>query len=147
MIRPSGWKMMALTLSLIIPLLGWVDISGNTINPEYVNRIKDGQTTKNEIMLLFGEPQEVNRTPAGLIFTYKSYKDATLPAFAKEREINPQSTVPFYLDQDKTVKKVPVKKKSKVLHSTLIIRFKADDYTVAGHTYTVCDSNRKTPPK
>ncbi|MFP3868073.1 MAG: hypothetical protein ACLFUU_07915 [Desulfobacteraceae bacterium] len=142
--QPSGWKMAALTLGLIIPLLAWVDVSGNTINPDYVARIKDGQTTKNEIMLLFGEPQEVNRTPAGLILTYKSYKDATLPAFDKERKVNPQSTVPFFLDKDKTIKKLPEKKESKILHSTLVIRFKADDYTVADHTYTVCDSQENS---
>ncbi|MDD3580229.1 MAG: hypothetical protein PHW74_04300 [Desulfobacca sp.] len=145
--RRFGWRTLALILGLSIPLLAWVDISGNTINPDYVARIKDGQTTKNEIMLLFGEPQEVQRTQMGLVFTYQSYRDATMPAFTKEREINEQSTVPFFLDDKKTVKKVPVKKKGKILHSTLTVRFKPDDYTVDQHTYKVHDAKEKISVK
>lgn len=132
-------KMVGLILLVLIPLIGWTDISGNTINPFYVERIKNGQTTKNEIMLLFGEPQEVDRTDQGVIFTYHSYKDATLTSFVKEREINPQSTVPFFLDDKKTVRRVPVKKKNKILHSTLIVRFQPRSDVVASHRYIVHD--------
>ena len=70
-------------LGLMVLLLAWRDVSGNTINPRYVERIKDGQTTKNEIMLMFGEPQEIKRTENGVVFTYKSFKDA--PAFLISR--------------------------------------------------------------
>jgi len=145
--RPYGCQTLALILGLSISVLAWVDISGNTINPEYVARIKDGKTTKNEIMLLFGEPQEVQRTQTGLVFTYHSYRDATMPAFSKEREINEQSTVPFFLDDNKTIKKVPVKKKGKILHSTLTIRFKPDNYTVEQHNYKVHDAKGKISAK
>jgi len=74
-------------------LLGWRDVTGNTINPNYVKRIKNGQTTKNEITLLFGEPQEIKRTEHGVVFTYKSYKDAPagLPYRPEQRQPSPQS--------------------------------------------------------
>ena len=66
----------AALLGLMLLLLGWRDITGNTINPHYVERIKDGHTTKNEITVMFGEPQEIKRTENVIIFTYKSFKDA-----------------------------------------------------------------------
>ena len=54
---------------LLLPgLLGaWKVISGETINPHHVERIKDGQTTKHEILLYFGEPQEIDRSPEGRV--------------------------------------------------------------------------------
>lgn len=65
-----------LLLIAVMLLSAWQDITGNTINPRYVERIKNGQTTKNEIMILFGEPQQVNRTTDGVVFVYRSYRDA-----------------------------------------------------------------------
>jgi hypothetical protein len=126
-----------LLLGLMLLLLAWRDVTGNTINPRYVERIKDGQTTKNEITVMFGEPQEIKRTENGVVFTYKSFKDApTLPYDPGKRQPNPQSTQLYVIDEDKTVKKAETKTEGKILKSTLIIYFKPDGQTVVGHEYT-----------
>lgn len=127
-----------LLLALVLCLLGWRDITGNTINPRYVERIKDGQTTKNEIMLMFGEPKEIKRTPNGLVYTYYSYKDApALPYDPTKRQPNPQSNTPFLIDDDKRLRKPQEKKEGKIVRSTLTIYFKPDGQTVGGHEYQV----------
>ncbi|AEB09987.1 hypothetical protein [Desulfobacca acetoxidans] len=127
-----------LLLIAVMLLSAWQDITGNTINPRYVERIKNGQTTKNEIMILFGEPQQVNRTTDGVVFVYRSYRDA--PVLRKrdpnDRDINPQSTVPFVLDENKQIKKAPSKTEGKILRSTLVITFKPDSQVVSTHEYT-----------
>lgn len=126
-----------LVLSLMLLVLAWRDVSGNTINPRYVERIKDGQTTKNEIMLLFGEPKEIKRAENGVVYTYKSFKDApALPYDPSKREPNPQSDKPFLLDDDNKIKMVQEKTEGKILKSTLIIYFKPDGQTVSRHEYT-----------
>ncbi len=121
--------------AVLLCLGGWSDVSGNTINPRYVERIKDGQTSKHEILALFGDPQAVERTPQGVVFRYASYKDAEPMGMKQERHIDEQSSTPFFLDPDKKVQKVPTKKGSKILGSTLVIWFKADGETVDGHEY------------
>jgi hypothetical protein len=124
-------------LGLKLLVLGWRDVSGNTINPSYVERIKDGQTTKNEIMLMFGEPKDVKRTENGVVFTYKSFKDApALPYNPDKRQPSPQSDKLFLVDEDNKIKKVEEKTEGKILKSTLIIYFKPDGQTVSGHEYT-----------
>lgn len=135
--RPGAARLGTLLGILLLPLIlgAWQDITGNTINPRYVERIKDGQTSKHEILLLFGDPKEVERTPDGLVFKYASYKDAPPDVSTREREPNPQSQSPFFLDEDKRVKKVPEKKEGKILRSTLLIRFKPDGETVLIHEY------------
>ena len=126
-----------LLLGLMLLLLAWRDVSGNTINPSYVERIKDGQTTKNEIMVMFGDPKEVKRSENGVVFTYKSFKDApALPYDPDKRQPNPQSDKPFLLDEDNKIKRVQEKTEGKILRSTLIIYFKPDGQTVSGHEYT-----------
>jgi hypothetical protein len=136
---PVNRLALVLAVLLLAVLLGaWRDLTGNTINPRYVERLKDGQTTIHEIKLWFGEPQEVERTAEGAIFKYFSYKDAgSLPSKA-ERE--PQVTSehlshPFMIDKDKTIKRVPVKKDGKILRSTLTIRFKPNGETMMSHEY------------
>ncbi len=124
-------------LGMMLLLLAWRDVTGNTINPRYVERIKDGQTTKNEIMLMFGEPQEVKRTENGVVFSYKSFKDAPALRYDPDkRQISSQSDKPFLVDEDKKVKVVQEKKEGQILKSTLIIYFKPDGQTVSGHEYT-----------
>ena len=117
---------------------GWKQI-GETINPRYVERIKNGQTTKHEIILYFGEPQEVERTPEGPVFKYFSYKDASSKPYKPEdRQPNmPHENVsnPFFLDEDKNIKMVHKQKPGKVLRRSLIVRFKADGETVLSHEY------------
>ncbi len=137
--RDRRWRRLALILGiLLLPgLLGaWRIMSGETIDPRHVQRIIDGQTTKNEIMLLFGEPQEIDRSPEGLIYTYKSFKDApAMPYRPEDRKIEQQSDQLYLLDENKTIRKATIKKEGKILRSTLLIRFKPDGQTVMSHEY------------
>jgi len=133
------WRRAALVLMvLLLPgLLGaWRIVSGDTIDPRHVERIKDGKTTKNEILLLFGDPQEIDRTSEGVTYTYKSFKDApAMPYRPEKRQISPQSDQLFVLDDKKNIKKPPLKTEGKILKSTLLIRFKPDGETVLSHEY------------
>lgn len=133
------WRRTALVLLvLLLPgLLGaWRIVSGEIIDPRHVERIKDGTTTKNEILTLFGDPQEINRTADGITYLYKSFKDApAMPYKHFEREISPQSDQLYVVDDKKQVKKPTVKTEGKILRSTLLIRFKADGQTVMSHEY------------
>jgi hypothetical protein len=127
-----------LLLGLILSLSAWRDVTGNTINPRYIERIKDGQTTKNEITLMFGEPQEIKRTENSVIFTYKSFKDAPagLPYRPEKRQPSPQSDQLFIVDENKQIKKPETKTEGKIPRSTLVVYFKPDGQTVTGHEYT-----------
>jgi hypothetical protein len=137
--RGRGWRRIALVfLILMLPgLLGaWRIVSGETIDPRHVARIKDGQTTKHEILTLFGDPQEIDRTPEGMTYTYKSFKDApATPYKPSERKISPQSDQIYLLDENKQIKKPTVKTEGKILRSTLLILFKPDGQTVMSHEY------------
>jgi hypothetical protein len=134
------WRRIASVLMiLLLPgLLGaWKIISGDTIDPRHVARIQDGKTTKNEILVLFGDPQEIDRSPEGVAYTYKNFKDApAMPYKPEERKIAPQSDQIYLLpDDDKKIKKPPIKTEGKILKSTLLIRFKPDGQTVMSHEY------------
>ncbi|MFZ5448115.1 MAG: hypothetical protein ACOZFS_05705 [Thermodesulfobacteriota bacterium] len=135
----QGWRRIALVLMiLLLPgLLGaWRIVSGETIDPRHVERIKDGKTTKHEILTLFGDPQEIDRTPDGVTYTYKSFKDApAMPYKHHERQINTQSDQLYVIDENKQVKKAPLKTEGKILKSTLVIQFKRDGETVLSHEY------------
>ena len=128
-----------LMVLLVLPLImggSWRDMTGRTINPRMVERIQDGKTSKHEILLYFGEPQETHRTPEGKVFIYKSFKDApAMPYRHENRKPNPQSESLMVIDENKQVKKAPLKTKGKILHSTLTIRFKPDGQTVMSHEY------------
>jgi hypothetical protein len=134
-----GWRRTALVLMvLLLPgLLGaWRIVSGDTIDPRHVARIKDGKTTKVEILTLFGDPQEINRTPEGVTYLYKSFKDApAMPYRPENRKINPQSDQLYVIDDQKHIKKPPLKTEGKILKSTLLIRFKPDGETVMSHEF------------
>jgi hypothetical protein len=133
------WRRIASVLMiLLLPGLlgGWRVVSGETIDRRHVERIQDGKTTKNEILLLFGDPQEIDRTPDGVSYNYKSFKDApAMPYRPEDRKINPQSDQPFVINEDKQVKKAPLKTEGKILRSTLLIRFKPDGQAVMSHEY------------
>jgi hypothetical protein len=146
--RPRLWQQAPLVLAvLLLPALLWgrpevraqtVEVVGETIKPRLVERIKNGQTTKNEIILYFGEPQEVERTPEGTVFKYFSYKDAPPTVAKPERDpvmANENISNPFFLDENKNIKRVQEKKAGKVLRRSLIVRFKADGETVLSHEY------------
>jgi hypothetical protein len=133
------WSRLTLVLMIMLlpGLLGaWRIMSGDTIDARHVSRIKDGKTTKQEILLLFGDPQEIDRTPEGVVYLYKSFKDApALPYDPAKRKINPQSDQPLVLDDNKQIKKAPLKTEGKILKSTLLLRFKPDGETVMSHEY------------
>jgi hypothetical protein len=133
------WRRIASVLMiLLLPgLLGaWKIISGDSIDPRHVERIKNGKTTKNEILVLFGDPQEIDRTPEGVTYTYKSFKDApAMPYKPEDRKIAPQSDQLFLLDDNKQIKKPTIKTKGKILRSSLLIRFSPDGQTVMSHEY------------
>ena len=140
--RPSArlrWRRItAVLMILLLPgLLGaWKIISGDTIDPRHVERIQDGKTTKNEILLLFGDPQDIDRTPEGVTYTYKNFKDApAMPYRPEDRKIAPQSDQLYLIDDNKQIKKATVKTEGKILKSTLLIRFKPDGQTVMSHEY------------
>lgn len=126
-------------LVLFIPLLlgwSWKDASGDTINPSFVQRIQDGKTTKQEILLYFGDPKETERTSEGVVYKYFSYKDAeALPYQPSLREPQEQSTSLYLLEDKQIKKKAPPKTGGKVLRSTLEIRFKPGSDTVMSHEY------------
>ena len=128
----------AVLMILMLPgLLGaWRVVSGESIDRRHVERIQDGKTTKNEILLLFGDPQEIDRAPEGVAYTYKSFKDApAMPYRPENRKINPQSDQLLVITEDKQIKKAPLKTEGKILKSTLLIRFKPDGQTVMSHEY------------
>jgi hypothetical protein len=133
------WRRIASVLMiLLLPgLLGaWRVVSGESIDRRHVERIQDGKTTKNEILLLFGDPQEINRTPEGITYTFKSFKDGpAMPYRPEDRKINPQSDQKFVINEEKQIKKAPLKTEGKILRSTLLIRFKPDGQTVMSHEY------------
>ena len=135
----QGWRKIGLVLLvLLLPgLLGaWRIMSGDTIDPRNVQRIKDGKTTKMEVMTLFGEPQDVNRDGDGLIYIYKSFKDAPATPYKPwERKINPQSDKLMVIDANKQIKEAPLKTKGKILKSTLTVRFKPGTNTVMSHEF------------
>ncbi len=135
-LRPGAFLFVLLLLPLIMGS-SWKDMTGKTINPRYVERIQNGKTTKHEILLYFGDPQETQRTPDGPVWVYKSFKDApAMPYKHEKRDINPQSDqLMFVRDEDKKIKKAPLKTEGKILHSTLTVRFKADGETVMSHEY------------
>jgi hypothetical protein len=130
------WAPVLLVLSIPV-LLGWSwkDASGYTINPNNVQRLQDGKTTKQEVFLLFGDPKEIERTSEGLVYKYFSYKDApALPYRPELRQPNPQSTSEYLVEGSK-LKKPEVKSEGKILRSSLVIRFKPDNETVMSHEY------------
>ena len=131
-------RIASVLMILLLPgLLGaWRIVSGESIDRRHVERIQDGKTTKNEILLLFGDPQEINRAPEGVIYTFKSFKDApAMPYRPENRKINPQSDQKFVIHPDKQITTAPLKTEGKILRSTLVIRFKPDGQTVMSHEY------------
>jgi hypothetical protein len=133
------WRRLALVLLILLlpELLGaWRVVSGDTIDPRHVQRIKDGKTTKQEILLLFGDPQDVQRDADGVTYIYKNFKDApAMPYRPEDRKINPQSDKLMVIDDTKHIKKAPLKTKGTILRSTLAVRFKPDGRTVMSHEF------------
>ncbi len=138
-------KALALLLALVVlpVLLGAWREGGKGINPNHVARIKNGQTTKHEILVMFGDPQEVDRSAEGVVFTYKSFVDEPPPpAKSIYKEPEEQSRTPYFLDEDKKIRQKTVKKEGKILKSSLVVRFKAGSDTVLSHEYKEFDGKK-----
>jgi len=132
------WRrsLMLVFVFLLPVLLGaWQAGGKGIINSKYVSRIKNGQTTKHEIRLWFGDPLEVKRTPEGVVYTYRGFADAPQEVGPKGKEPNPQSFTPYFLDEDKKIRRADRKKEPTALKSTLIIRFTPDGEKVMSHEY------------
>lgn len=131
-----GRKAALILLFFIFSLLlgAWKITTGHAINPKYVERIKDGQTKRHEILTLFGDPEEINRTPEGLVYIYQSFRNKeTLPG-QNQKESKPVLDAPYY-GEDRSKKKSTPKDSDKEVSSMLIIRFDRDGETVRSHDY------------
>jgi len=141
--HPAVWgrgRLIPILLVLALPLLlgAWKDVSGNTINPNYVKRIQKGKTTKNEILLYFGDPKEISKTDLGPVYKYVSYKDAppdVLPYKHDKRRIQEHSDSLYVIDDQKRIRKPTVKKEGKIIRSTLTVQFQKDGETVMTYEY------------
>lgn len=112
----------------------WKIITDRDINPNYVERIKDGQTKKHEILTLFGDPEEINRTPEGLVYTYKSFRNKkTLPSRQEKGPKFAQDSM--YHKENFNEKKSTPTSSAKEPESVLTIRFDKDGETVRSHHY------------
>ena len=144
--KPQLWQRLAACgclLFLALSFGAWRISNREGINPNYVARIQNGKTTKHEILLWFGDPQDVDRSPEGMVFKYVSYKDApALPSKDIYKVPEPQSTTPFFLDEEKKVKRVTPKTKGEIVESTLTVRFKPDGNTVLSHEYREIDAKK-----
>ncbi|MBM4283681.1 MAG: hypothetical protein FJ128_00310 [Deltaproteobacteria bacterium] len=142
-ISARRWLALVAAAVVLPGLAGAWREAGKGINPNYVARIKNGQTKKHEILLLFGEPQAVERTAEGVMFTYKHFVDQpTLPPKSIYKEPSGQSQTPYFLDDDKKVRLKTTKKEGTILKSTLVVRFHPGGETVMSHEYREFDGKK-----
>jgi len=132
-------KLFLLPVILAMPFfLGAWSISMNRgINTNYVDRIEDGKTKKSEILTLFGDPQEIKRTPEGVTFVYKAFttKESSRKS-PKEAGMSSSASVDTPYSLEETLKKKtkgegPVQEVS----STLTVFFGRDGDTVQSHEF------------
>lgn len=134
---------MPLLMLAVLLAAGWRQLTGDQLDPRLVARIKNGQTTKNEILLWFGEPQEIRKTDACLIYIYRTYVDTpALPYKPDKREVNPQSYTPFLIDEDKHVVPRKEKREGRILRRQLTIYLQPNTQVVSGHEYQEFQNKR-----
>lgn len=132
--RARGVALVLVVLTLPLFLGAWKIVMSHDINPAYVERIQDGKTKKHEILTLFGDPEEIDRTPEGIVYIYKSFRDKeTLPKRGRTVKSTPQDSPYFTEDwqKNKSARKVS----DKEVASMLIIHFDRDGETVRSHEY------------
>lgn len=127
------WAVLAI---LALPLLlgAWKGAAGRGINPSYVERIQDGKTKKPEILTWFGDPQEVKRTPEGVVYIYQTFRTKQDLPKKEKREIKRAAETPFQLEENLKIKPKREDPTQEVATS-LIIRFQPDGETVQTHQY------------
>lgn len=130
--RQAALVLLVFTLPLFLG--AWKIIRGRDINPAYVERIQDGKTKKHEILTLFGDPDEIDRTPEGTVYIYQSFRDKeTLPKKGRQALGTVQDSP--YFNEDWLKNKASRKPPGKELVSMLVIRFGRDGETVQNHDY------------
>lgn len=134
-----GRKTALVLLVLAVPFFlgAWKIVMGREINPAYVDRIKDGKTPKHEILTLFGDPDEIDRTPEAVVYTYKTYREKkVLPKRERKVKSAPQDSPYFREDWLKEKKEREAKQEgTKELDRRLIIRFDPKGLTVQSHDF------------
>uniref|UniRef100_A0A7V4LCD4 Outer membrane protein assembly factor BamE n=1 Tax=Desulfobacca acetoxidans TaxID=60893 RepID=A0A7V4LCD4_9BACT len=133
----SGLLRLGLLLGLVLGGGAWKELGGANFNPRYIDRIINGQTKKHEVLTLFGDPQEVQRSPDGLVFIYKNFKAAEPEGkpqiYKKPQE---QSLTPYPVGDEGRQMAAPAPKNPiRVLKSSLTIRFKPDGETVQSYEF------------
>jgi hypothetical protein len=132
--RGRGFWAVVAVLALPLLLGAWKGAAGQGINPSHVEHIQDGKTKKPEILTWFGDPQEVKRSPEGVVYIYQSFRPKQGLPRKETREIKQPANTPFELEENLKIK--PKKAgPNKELDSSLIIRFKPDGETVQSHQY------------
>ncbi len=136
----AAWSRLACIVPVLVAMLflgAWHDFTGNTINPNFVKRIQDGKTTRNEILLWFGDPKEIQKTEIGPVYKYFSYKDTPpdMPYRPENRKIAPQSDQLYTLADNNKIEKPKIKTEGKILRSTLTVRFQGNKDIVMSHEY------------
>jgi len=127
------WAVLAI---LALPLLlgAWKGAAGRGINPSYMERIQDGKTKKSEILTWFGDPQEIKRSPEGVVYIYQTFRAKQGPAQKDTREIKRAPETPFHMEEHLKFKprnQDPDQEPA----SSLIIHFQPDGETVQSHQY------------
>jgi len=135
--RARQVALVLLVFTLPLFLGAWKIIMGRSINPAYVERIQDGKTEKHEILTLFGEPDEVDRTPEAVVYVYETFRNKeTLPQRERQLQSTPQDSPYFREDWLKEKKKrEAAAAANKELDRRLIIRFDREGQTVQSHEY------------
>jgi hypothetical protein len=137
-LSPAAWRLAAVAALLLGVVLcaAWREAGGDNLDQRKVAKIKNGSTKKHEILLWFGEPQEIVRSPEGLIYKYVGYADAP-PKDPKTGRIpgGEESRAAFYLDEDHRMKRLPTKTEGKMVKSRLTIHFAPDGNTVQSHEF------------
>jgi hypothetical protein len=132
--RNRGFLALAAILALPLLLGAWKSVTSQGINRAYVERIQDGKTRKPEILTWFGDPQEIKRTPEGVVYLYQTFRAKSALPQKNTREIKRPPETPFHMEEHlkfKPRKQDPGQEPA----SSLTIRFQPDGETVQSHEY------------
>ena len=130
--RQAALFLLVFTLPLFLG--AWKIVRGRDINPAYVDRIQDGKTKKHEILTLFGDPDEIDRTPEGTVYIYKTFREKTALPKKERKALGTVQDSPYFTE-DWVKNKSTQKEPGKELASMLAIRFGQDGETVQSHAY------------
>jgi len=133
-----GLALALVVLALPLLLGGWSITRNKGINPSYVERIEDGKTKRSEILTLFGDPQETERTPEGMIYVYKTFRPKENVKKKPKDDQRPigLSSVDSPQELEERLKHSHKQEgPPQELGSMLTIHFKSDGETVMSHDF------------